>query len=141
MTKKASEPQIHLRGINFKSHKPALSDNLKNLEIKIDLKNMDFQKINENNVYEGVMGVSLWGVNHESKETIFEVHVSYSVIIELTGFNEDELMSIFHINLSNFTYPYIRADISRVVSDSGFPRVSLPLVDFAKIYQDKYKKT
>lgn len=141
MNKRTGNPEINLKHISFNGYKPPKGDVLKNLSLNIELKNMDFQKINDNNLYEGVIGVSLSGIDNESKDGIFDVNVAYSVIIEIEGFNEDEIMSIFHINLSNFAYPYIRSDINRVILDSGFPKVSLPLINFSQIYNDKYKKT
>jgi len=44
------------------------------------------------------------------------------------------------IDVPAVLFPYVRAIVTRLTAESGFPPLTMPLVDFADLYEQRQKQ-
>ena len=68
-------------------------------------------------------------------KVLFLVECKQAGIFEVRNFPDEQLAPILGINCPQMIYPYVRANISDMITRAGFPPVLLNEINFQAIYQ------
>ena len=94
----------------------------------------------KNDMFDVTLAVHLKTRDVESKDAAYNITVKYTGIFEIAGLDEEELEKAIRTHASLMLYPYCRSAINSVVSDSPFPNVTIPPIDFFAIYEEQKKQ-
>ncbi len=73
----------------------------------------------------------------DKDRTIFLVEGKQAGVFELSGFDEPTLQYLLNVNCPTIVYPYLRAQLTDLVSRTTMPPVQLPEVNFEALYQQR----
>lgn len=77
----------------------------------------------------------------QTKEGSYNIIVSYSGIFEIAGFEgENELKKVKETHAAMMLYPYCRAAINGIISDSTYPNATIPTINFFAVFEEKEKQ-
>ena len=68
-------------------------------------------------------------------KVLFLVECKQAGIFEVRNFPDEQLAPILGVNCPQMIYPYVRANISDLITRAGFPPVLISDVNFQAIYQ------
>ena len=72
------------------------------------------------------------------KKPIYLLDISYAGLFMLSGANDELAETIFMVECPRILFPFVRAIVTNLTQDSGFPPLYLaPAVDFASIWRQK----
>jgi preprotein translocase subunit SecB len=128
-----------LKDFSFESpNVPELFFKQENGQAKIDL-NIDLQvKGAENNIYMVDLVLKLHSKLEAGDKSIFMIECTYSGLVQVEKSDgEEELKKILMIEIPTLLLPSVRALITRITSESGFPPFAMQPVDFQKLYESK----
>ena len=110
-------------------------------QAKIEI-NVDVQiKGAENNLYMVDLLVSIHSKLEANGMSIFIIKSNYSGLVQTDATaNEEEEKKTLLIEVPQLLFPSIRAIISRVISESGFPTFVMQPIDFSELYEAKNKE-
>ncbi len=131
-----------LKDISFESpNVPELffkSDNgAAKMEINIDLQ----VKGAENNIFMVDLIVKAHSKLEQEDKSIFLIESTYSGLVQLEGEQDEEAKKrTLLIDVPTMLFPSVRALVTRLTSESGFPAVSMQPIDFEALYEQKHAK-
>ena len=131
-----------LKDISFESpNVPELffkSDNgAAKMEINIDLQ----VKGAENNIFMVDLIVKAHSKLEQEDKSIFLIESTYSGLVQLEGEQDEETKKrTLLIDVPTMLFPAVRALVTRLTSESGFPAVSMQPIDFEALYEQKHAK-
>jgi preprotein translocase subunit SecB len=70
-------------------------------------------------------------------KTVFLVEAKQAGIFELRNLPQDQMGAIMGITCPQIVYPYLRGNVSDIVSRAGFPPVHLAEINFQAMYEQQ----
>ena len=70
-------------------------------------------------------------------KTVFLVEVKQAGIFEIRNIPADQMQAIMGIACPQIVYPYLRANVSDIVTRAGFPPVHLAEINFQAMYDQQ----
>ena len=70
-------------------------------------------------------------------KTVFLVEVKQAGIFEIRNVPQEQMQAIMGIACPQIVYPYLRANVSDVVTRAGFPPVHLAEINFQAMYEQQ----
>ena len=138
--KKFSVISINLNNANFDfkgSHFWDLEKDSLKLKNNLKLNETSYKNIKDD-FYSVIVGAKI-EVSDDSDRTIYSLDIDYSGIFKIEGYEEDEIKMLVEINCSSFIFPYLRAEFSKITSETTLPKINLPPIDFVGLYHSKIK--
>ena len=88
---------------------------------------------------EGMYEVAVSGtVTTKIKDrTVFLVEVKQAGIFEIRNVPADQMQAVMGIACPQIVYPYLRANVSDIVTRAGFPPVHLAEINFQAMYEQQ----
>ncbi|MCL2538235.1 MAG: protein-export chaperone SecB [Alphaproteobacteria bacterium] len=130
-----------LKDLSFESpNVPELFFKQENAAAKIEL-NVDIQvKGAEGGLYMVDLVVKVLSKLDEGDKTIFMIDCTYSGLAQLEkDAAEEDVKKVTLIDVPTLLFPSVRALVTRLTSESGFPPFTMQPVDFQKLYEEKNK--
>jgi preprotein translocase subunit SecB len=107
------------------------------MEINIDLQ----VKGAENNLFMVDLIVKAHSKLENGDKTIFLIESTYSGLVQMEEEKDEEAKKrTLLIDVPTLLFPSVRAMITRLTSESGFPTFTMQPVDFAQLYEQKQAK-
>ncbi len=131
-----------LKDISFESpNVPELFFKNDNGQAKLEI-NIDIQiKGADNNLYMVDVITKVHSKLDAGDKSIFLIESTYSGLVQLEGEKDDEdKKRTLLIDVPTLLFPSVRALITRLTSESGFPAFTIQPVDFAQLYEQKQSK-
>ncbi|HEY8355869.1 MAG TPA: protein-export chaperone SecB [Ramlibacter sp.] len=72
--------------------------------------------------------------------TVFLVEVKQAGIFEIRNVPQDQMQAIMGIACPQIVYPYLRANVSDIVTRAGFPPVHLAEINFQAMYEQQQQQ-
>jgi preprotein translocase subunit SecB len=70
-------------------------------------------------------------------KTIFMIESTYTGMVQYEEKDEETKKKTLLIDVPTVLFPSVRAIVTRLVSESGFPPFNMPIVDFADMYEQR----
>ena len=128
-----------LKDISFESpNVPELFFNQDNGQAKIEI-NIDIQiKGAENNVFMVDLVTKVHSKLDKDSKTIFLIETTYSGLVRLEEEKDEEAKRrTLLIEVPHMIFPSLRALVTRLTSESGFPAFTMQPVDFEALYEQR----
>ena len=90
------------------------------------------------NLHEVVLTVTVTASIDE--KTAYLAEVAQAGIFLISGFNEQAAHAVMNTMCPNTLFPYARRSISELVSDGGFPPLTLQPVNFEQLYAQRMQE-
>ena len=74
-------------------------------------------------------------------KVVFLVEVAQAGIFEIRNFPADQIAPMVEIHCAGVLFPYLRANVSDVVTRAGFPALLLPTINFEALYAQRIGQT
>lgn len=132
-----------LKDFSFESpNVPELFFKNDNGQAKMEI-NIDIQiKGAENNLFLVDLITKIHSKLENGDKSIFLIESTYSGLVQMEEEKDDEIKKrTLLINVPTLLFPAVRALITRMTAESGFPAFSMQPVDFEKLYEDRQKQT
>ena len=131
-----------LKDFSFESpNVPELFFKQENGQAKMEI-NVDLQvKGAEGGLYMTDLIIKLHSKLEEGDKTIFMIECTFTGLAQLDKkAKEDDIKKITLIDVPTLIFPNVRALVTRMTAESGFPPFTMQPVDFKKLYEEKNKK-
>ncbi len=132
-----------LKDISFESpNVPELFFKNDNGQAKLEI-NIDIQiKGADNNLFMVDLITKVHSKLDAGDKSIFLIESTYSGLVQLDGeaSDEEDKKRTLLIDVPTLLFPSVRALITRLTSESGFPTFTMQPVDFAQLYEQKQAK-
>ena len=131
-----------LKDISFESpNVPELFFKQDNGQAKLEI-NIDIQiKGAENNLFMVDLIVKTHSKLEKDDKSIFLIESTYSGLVQMEEEKDEEAKKrTLLISVPTLIFPSVRALVTRLTSESGFPPLALQPVDFAALYEQKNAK-
>lgn len=128
-----------LKDISFESpNVPELFFKQDNAQAKLEI-NMDIQiKGAENNLFMVDLITKVHSKLEADSKSVFLIESTYSGLVQMEEEKDEEAKKrALLIDVPTFLFPAVRALITRLTSESGFPTFTMQPVDFAELYEQK----
>lgn len=130
-----------LKDISFESpNVPELffkqDSNPAKLEMNIDIN----VKGAENNLFMVDLITRVHSKLEKEEKTVFLIESTYSGLVQCEEKDDETKKKLFFIDVPTMLFPYVRAMVTRLTAESGFPPLTMPLVDFADLYEQRQKQ-
>ena len=129
-----------LKDISFESpNVPELFFKNDNGQAKLEI-NIDIQiKGADNNLFMVDVITKVHSKLEAGEKSIFLIESTYSGLVQLDGENveEEDKKRTLLIDVPTLLFPSVRALVTRLTSESGFPTFTMQPVDFAQLYEQK----
>ena len=130
-----------LKDISFESpNVPELffkqDSNPAKLEMNIDIN----VKGAENNLYMIDLITRVHSKLEKEDKTVFLIESTYSGLVQCEEKDDDTKRKLFFIDVPTLLLPYVRSLVTRLTAESGFPPFTMPLVDFAQLYEQRQQQ-
>lgn len=106
-----------------------------NLKLNIDIK---VKKLNDE-LFTVDLITKVHNTTKKDDKSIFMIELVYSGLVGL-NLPEEEHKHALLVQAPQYLFPAVRALISRVTSESGFPPFNMALVDFEAMYKERQQK-
>ncbi|HZY16459.1 MAG TPA: protein-export chaperone SecB [Ramlibacter sp.] len=70
-------------------------------------------------------------------KTVFLVEIKQAGIFEIRNVPADQMQAVMGIACPQIVYPYLRANVSDVITRAGFPPVHLAEINFQSMYEQQ----
>jgi preprotein translocase subunit SecB len=90
------------------------------------------------NMHEVVLTVTVTA--NIGEKTAYLAEVAQAGIFLISGFNEQAAHAVMNTMCPNTLFPYARRSISELVSDGGFPPLTLQPVNFEQLYAQRMQE-
>ena len=129
-----------LKDISFESpNVPELFFKSDNGQAKLEI-NIDIQiKGAENNLFMVDLITKVHSKLEQGDKSIFLIESTYSGLVQMEEDEEAKKRTLL-IDVPTLLFPAVRALITRLTSESGFPTFAMQPVDFAQLYEQKQAK-
>ncbi len=131
-----------LKDFSFESpNVPELFFKNDNGQAKMEI-NIDIQiKGAENNLFMVDLITKIHSKLEAGDKSIFLIESTYSGLVQMEEEKDEELKKrTLLINVPTLLFPAVRALITRMTAESGFPAFVMQPVDFEKLYEDRQKQ-
>ncbi len=128
-----------LKDISFESpNVPELFFNQDNGQAKIEI-NIDIQiKGAENNVFMVDLVTKVHSKLDKDAKSIFLIETTYSGLVQMEEEKDEEVKRrTLLIDVPHMLFPSVRALVTRLTSESGFPAFTMQPVDFEALYEQR----
>lgn len=129
-----------LKDISFESpNVPELFFKNDNGQAKLEI-NIDIQiKGADNNLFMVDVITKVHSKLEAGEKSIFLIESTYSGLVQLEGeaADEEDKKRTLLIDVPTLLFPAVRALVTRLTSESGFPTFTMQPVDFAQLYEQK----
>jgi preprotein translocase subunit SecB len=90
-------------------------------------------------VAEGIFEVTVMATvtTKIAEKTVFLVEVKQAGIFEIRNLSDEQMGPIMGIACPQIVYPYLRANVSDIVTRAGFPPVHLAEINFQAMYEQQ----
>jgi len=105
------------------------------LEMNIDIN----IKGAENNLYMVDLITKVHSKLEKEDKTVFMIESTYTGMVQYDEKDEETKKKTLLIDVPTILFPSVRALVTRLTAESGFPPFSMPIVDFADMYEQKQK--
>jgi preprotein translocase subunit SecB len=129
--------RIYLKDASFESPRSpsVFSDSDYNPKIDVQL-HISHQKLNgEQELYEVVLKATVKATAND--ETAFLVEVQQAGIFTVNGLDKQQLGRVLESSCPSALFPFLREQVSQLVTQGGFPTVLLQPVNFEAMYENK----
>ena len=129
--------RIYLKDASFESPRSpsVFSDSDYNPKIDVQL-HISHQKLNgEQELYEVVLKATVKATAND--ETAFLVEVQQAGIFTVNGLDKQQLERVLEASCPSALFPFLREQVSQLVTQGGFPTVLLQPVNFEAMYENK----
>ena len=131
-----------LKDFSFESpNVPELFFKNDNGQAKLEI-NIDIQiKGAENNLFMVDLVTKVHSKLNDGDKSIFLIESTYSGLVQMGEEKDEEAKKrALLIDVPTLLFPAVRALITRMTAESGFPAFVMQPVDFAKLYEDRQKQ-
>lgn len=120
---------------------PELFFKQENTQAKLEI-NIDIQiKGSENNLFMVDLITKVHSKLEANEKSIFLIESTYSGLVQMEEEKDEEAKKrTLLIDVPTLLFPAVRALITRLTSESGFPAFTMQPVDFAKLYEQRNVK-
>ena len=120
---------------------PELFFKQENTQAKLEI-NIDIQiKGSENNLFMVDLITKVHSKLEANEKSIFLIESTYSGLVQMEEEKDEEAKKhTLLIDVPTLLFPAVRALITRVTSESGFPAFTMQPVDFAQLYAQRNAK-
>ena len=128
-----------MKDISFESpNVPELFFNQDNGQAKIEI-NIDIQiKGAENNVFMVDLVTKVHSKLDKDAKSIFLIETTYSGLVQMEEEKDEEVKRrTLLIDVPHMLFPSVRALVTRLTSESGFPAFTMQPVDFEALYEQR----
>ncbi|MBR3510988.1 MAG: protein-export chaperone SecB [Alphaproteobacteria bacterium] len=127
-----------LKDISFESpNVPELFFKQENNPAKLEM-NIDINiKGSENNLFMVDVITKVHSKIEKDNKTVFLIESTYTGMVQYEEKDEETKKRTLLIDVPTVLFPSIRAIVTRLVSESGFPPFNMPIVDFADMYEQR----
>ena len=127
-----------LKDISFESpNVPELFFKQENSQAKIEI-NIDINiKGAENNLFMVDLITKVHSKLDQGDKTIFMIESTYTGMVQYEEKDEEAKRKTLLIDVPTLLFPYVRAMVTRLTSESGFPAFVMQPVDFAALYEQR----
>jgi len=128
-----------LKDISFESpNVPELFFNQDNGQAKIEI-NFDIQiKGAENNVFMVDLLTKVHSKLDKDSKSIFLIETTYSGLVQMEEEKDEEAKRrTLLIDVPTLLFPSVRALVTRLTAESGFPPFTMQIVDFEALYEQR----
>jgi len=130
-----------LKDISFESpNVPELFFKQENGQAKIEI-NIDINiKGSENNLYMVDLVTRVHSKLDQGDKTIFLIESTYTGMVQYDEKDEEAKRKTLLIDVPTILFPSVRALVTRLTGESGFQPLTLQMVDFEALYEQKQKE-
>jgi len=127
-----------LKDISFESpNVPELFFKQDNGQAKIEI-NIDINiKGSENNLFMVDLITKVHSKLEKDDKTIFLIESTYTGMVQYEEQDEETKKKTLLIDVPTLLFPAVRALVTRLTSESGFPAFTMQPVDFAALYEQR----
>ena len=127
-----------LKDISFKSPTvPELFFKQDNTQAKLEM-NIDINiKGAENNLFMVDLVTKVHSKLEKDEKTIFMIESTYTGMVQYDEKDEETKKRTLLIDVPTLLFPSVRALVTRLTAESGFPAFVMPVVDFADLYEQR----
>ena len=127
-----------LKDISFESpNVPELFFKQDNTQAKLEM-NIDINiKGAENNLFMVDLVTKVHSKLEKDEKTIFMIESTYTGMVQYDEKDEETKKSTLLIDVPTLLFPSVRALVTRLTAESGFPAFVMPVVDFADLYEQR----
>lgn len=127
-----------LKDISFESpNVPELFFKQENGQAKIEL-NIDMNvKGSENNLYMVDLVTRVHSKLEKDDKTIFMIESTYTGMVQYEEADEEKKRRTLLIDVPTVLFPSVRALVTRLTAESGFQPLTLQMVDFEALYEQR----
>lgn len=127
-----------LKDISFESpNVPELFFKQENSQAKIEI-NIDINiKGAENNLFMVDLITKVHSKLEQSDKTIFMIESTYTGMVQYEEKDEETKKKTLLIDVPTLLFPSVRAMVTRLTAESGFPIFVMQPVDFAALYEQR----
>ena len=98
-----------------------------------------YQKINDE-LIEVILTTTVSAIEDETKNQKYHLSVSCSGLFSLSGFEGEEFNKLIKTHASSMLYPFCRAQVANILSQSAFPVAIIPTVNFFHLYENELQQ-
>ena len=106
------------------------------MEINIDIN----IKGAENNLFMVDLITRVHSKLEKDNKTVFLIESTYTCMVQYEEKDEEIKKKTLLIDVPTVLFPYVRSMVTRLIAESGFPPLSMPLFDFADLYEQRQKQ-
>lgn len=130
-----------MKDISFESpNVPELFFKQENDPAKLEM-NIDINiKGAENNLFMVDLICKVHSKIEKDNKTVFLIESTYSGMVQYEEKDEDVKKRTLLIDVPTLLFPSVRAMVTRLTAESGFPPFVMPVVDFADLYEQRQKQ-
>ena len=127
-----------LKDISFESpNVPELFIKQDNGQAKIEM-NIDINiKGSENNLYMVDLITKVHSKLENQDKSVFLIESTYTGMVQCEEKDEETKKKTLLIDIPTILFPSVRAMVTRLTAESGFPPFTMPIVDFADMYEQR----
>jgi len=127
-----------LKDISFESpNVPELFFKQDNNPAKLEM-NIDINiKGAENNLFMVDLITKVHSKLEKDNKTIFMIESTYTGMVQYEEKDEETKKRTLLIDVPTLLFPSVRAMVTRLTAESGFPAFVMPVVDFANLYEQR----
>ena len=107
------------------------------LEMNIDIN----IKGAENNLFMVDLICKVHSKIEKDNKTVFLIESPYSGMVQSEEKDEETKKRTLLIDVPTLLFPSVRAMVTRLTAESGFPPFVMPVVDFADLYEQRQKQS
>ena len=129
-----------LKDISFESpNVPELFFKQENNPAKLEM-NIDINiKGSENNLFMVDLITKVHSKIEKDDKTVFMIESTYTGMVQYEEKDEETKKKTLLIDIPTILFPSVRAMVTRLTAESGFPPFTMPIVDFADMYEQRQK--